>query len=89
MNLTKSASALAIIAALSTGFMATSAHADLPKQPVSVKVMDTDKNGKIEKAEYLAFMGKEFDRLAAGKGYCTFEEIAQGFDDMNKIYRNF
>lgn len=89
MKLTKSASALAIIAALSTGFMATSAHADLPKQPVSIKVMDTDKNGKIEKAEFLAFMDKEFDKLAGGKGYCTFEEIARGFDEMDKIYRNF
>lgn len=89
MNLTKPASALAIIAALSTGFMATSAHADLPKQPVSIKVMDANKNGRIEKAEYLSFMAKEFDKLAGVKGCCTFEEIARGFDEMDKNYRNF
>jgi len=41
-------------------------------------LMDTDKNGKISKQEWMKFMGAEFDRLDKGKtGELDFKEIAQ------------
>ncbi|MBI4757161.1 MAG: hypothetical protein HY778_17450 [Betaproteobacteria bacterium] len=42
--------------------------------------MDTNKNGRIEKAEYMEYVGKAFDSAAGAKGYCTFEEVKAGFD---------
>lgn len=79
MSTRKSISILALSLALSGGMLATPAFADLPGQPIDIRVMDTNKNGKVEKDEYLAFMSKMFDRSAGTKGYCTFEEVKQGF----------
>jgi hypothetical protein len=43
-----------------------------------VLMMDTDKNGKISKPEFLAFMGAEFDRLDKDKsGELDVKELAQ------------
>jgi hypothetical protein len=43
-----------------------------------VLLMDTDKNGKISKDEWMKFMGKEFDRLDTDKsGSLDVKEIAQ------------
>jgi hypothetical protein len=36
--------------------------------------MDTNKDGRITKQEYLAAMGAVFDKHAGAKGYCTPEE---------------
>jgi len=60
--------------------------ADLPSKPESVKTMDTNKNGKVEKQEYLAYMGKAFDKLSGGKGYCTFAEVRFGTSVMNAAF---
>jgi hypothetical protein len=79
MKLIKIASVVALAAVLAGGLAVNTAFADLPKKPLNVKVMDTNKNGRIEKSEYLAFMGAEFDKLAGGKGYCTYAEIEKGF----------
>jgi len=78
MKLTRSASLVALTFALVGGMAAAPALADLPKGAVNVKTMDTNKNGKVEKDEYLAFMAKEFDKTAGAKGYCTFEEVDRG-----------
>ena len=63
--------------------------ASVPKQPdkaamanVHVQelllVMDTDKNGKISKQEWMKFMEAEFDRLDKDKtGQLSPQEIAQ------------
>lgn len=41
-------------------------------------LMDTDKNGKISKAEWMDFMSAEFDRLDTDKsGELDLREIAQ------------
>ena len=41
-------------------------------------LMDTDKNGKISKEEYMKFMEAEFDRLDRDKrGYLDIKEIIQ------------
>ena len=41
-------------------------------------MMDTDKNGKISKQEFLAFMSAEFDRLDKDKsGELDVKELAQ------------
>ena len=80
MKLTTTAVALAL--ALSGTFVAAPALADLPSKPGDIRVMDTDRNGKVEKQEYLAFMAKEFEKTAGAKGYCTFAEIDQAFRNM-------
>lgn len=79
MSTRKTVSILALTLALGGGMLATPAFADLPSKPGDIRVMDTNKNGKIEKDEYLAFMAKQFDRAAGAKGYCTFQEIIEGF----------
>lgn len=81
MSTRKSLSILALTLALGGGMLATPAFADLPSKPDDIKVMDTNKNGKVEKDEYLAYMAKMFDKSAGAKGYCTFEEVAKGFRD--------
>jgi Ca2+-binding EF-hand superfamily protein len=41
-------------------------------------IMDTDKNGKISKQEWMAFMEAEFDRLDKAKnGQLDVKELAQ------------
>lgn len=47
-----------------------------PTSVAAFKAMDVDKNGKLTKAEYLAAMGKIFDKHAGAKGYCTPDEAA-------------
>ena len=43
-----------------------------------ILMMDTDKNGKISKQEFLAFMSAEFDRLDKDKsGELDVKELAQ------------
>jgi len=43
-----------------------------------VVLMDTDKNGKISKKEYMAFMEAEFDRLDKDKsGELDVKELGQ------------
>lgn len=86
MKLLKAASAIALASMLAGGLATNTAFADLPKKPLNVKVMDTNKNDRIEKAEYLAFMGAQFDKLAGGKGYCTYQEVADGIRNMPSAF---
>lgn len=84
MKLVHSLSSLALIAAL-LGAFAAPAFADIPKAPSNISVMDTNKNGRIEKEEFLAYMSASFDELAGAKGYCTFEEVEEGFRRLHKM----
>jgi len=87
MTLIKSASAVVLAMAL-TGLSVNAVLADLPSKPRSVEVMDTNKNGKVEKREYLAFMGGEFDKLSGAKGYCTYNEVKTGLKDMYNTFED-
>jgi len=82
----KSVSVVALAIALAGGLAAQTAWADLPNTPANVKIMDKNNNGKIEKNEYLAYMGGQFDKLAGNKGYCTFEEISSGLKKMGSAF---
>lgn len=84
MKLAHSLSALALSVALLGGF-ATPTFAALPKAPTNISAIDTNKNGRIEKEEYLAHMSASFDQLAGGKGYCSFEEVKEGFRQLNAL----
>ncbi|OGA48862.1 MAG: hypothetical protein A3G24_07475 [Betaproteobacteria bacterium RIFCSPLOWO2_12_FULL_62_13] len=86
MSLMKSASVVALAIALASGLAAETALADLPNTPANVKIMDKNKNGRIEKAEYLAYMGAQFDKLAGKKGYCTFEEVSAGLKKFGSVF---
>lgn len=86
MRLSKSASIVALAIALAGGLAAQTALADLPNKPANVKVMDKNKNGRIEKEEYLAYLGAQFDKLAGNKGYCTFEEISGGLRNLGSVF---
>lgn len=77
-----------LTAALATAFIggaAAPALADLPKEPNNISVMDTNNNGRIEKEEFITYMGTSFDELAGDKGYCTFEEVKVGFQRLNQM----
>jgi hypothetical protein len=86
MNLIKSASVIALAIALAGALAAQTALADLPNTPANVKIMDKNKNGRIEKSEYLAYMGAQFDKLAGNKGYCTFEEVSGGLRGLSSTF---
>jgi hypothetical protein len=84
---------ISAIAVLGANFAVLGASADdqqtLPKRPGKLALgeddveqllllMDTDKNGKISKAEWMNFMSKEFDRLDTDhSGELDVHEIAQ------------
>lgn len=70
------ASLVAGLVLLATGF--TQTRTSSPKQPDKLAIatenarqllllMDTDKNGKISKKEWMKFMSEEFDRLDKDK----------------------
>jgi hypothetical protein len=85
MKLTKILTATALTVAITGGMFAAPAYADVPKGPAAISVLDTNKNGRIEKDEYISYMSAAFDKSAGTKGYCTFEEIASGFQALNKM----
>lgn len=85
MKLARILSVTALSVAFAGGMVAAPAYADLPKGPAAISVIDSNKNGRIEKDEYLSYMGAEFDKTAGAKGYCTFEEVAAGFKAMAKM----
>ncbi|MBK7355947.1 EF-hand domain-containing protein [Propionivibrio sp.] len=64
--------------ALAGGMVATPAFAD--KSDDMMKMMDTNKNGMIEKDEYLAYQSKVFDKMAADKkGQATMKDVMKAF----------
>lgn len=79
MKLASTFSAAAVTLALIGGMASTSALAEVPKAPKDIAAMDTNKNGRIEKDEYVTAMTAEFEKTAGSKGYCTFEEVAEGW----------
>lgn len=83
MNTTKIIGTLALVALLGTGLLAAPAIADTPSIPRNIKTMDANKDGRIDREEYLTFLSERFDEAADSKGYCTFEEVRQGFDWMD------
>lgn len=88
MNRRQSVTALASMALAAGGLAASAARADLPKAAqANVREMDTNKNGRIEKDEYLTYMGRMFDRAAGSKGYCTFQEVIDSMQKLEEIYR--
>ena len=86
MSFIRSAMTIVLALALAGGLTANVAYADLPNTPANVKVMDRNKNGKIEREEYLAYMGRRFDELAGGKGYCTYEEVSAGLRKLGSAF---
>lgn len=44
------------------------------KSAEAIRKMDTNRDGKLTKDEFLAAMGAVFDKHAGAKGYCTPEE---------------
>ena len=80
MNTRKSASILALSLALAGGMIATPAFSADHSSDM-MKMMDTNKNGKIEKDEYIAYQSKMFDKMAGTKGYLTVPEVMQSFRD--------
>lgn len=78
MSMTKKSTMVALAMLLGAGLVASPVYAELPKQTRNVAVMDTNKDGKIDRDEYLGYMGAQFDKRAGTKGYCTFEEVSEG-----------
>lgn len=83
MSTRKSVSILALSLALAGGMIATPAFAD--QSADMMKMMDTNKNGMIEKDEYLAYQSKVFDKMQVDKkGGATMKEVMKSFrDDFN------
>ncbi len=86
MDRRKSVGALAAALVLVGSLAAMPARADLPRVVVDLREMDKNKNGRIERDEYLAAMAEMFDKAAGAKGYCTFEEVRTGLRQLNKVH---
>lgn len=80
MKARKSISILALSLALAGGMIATPAFAT-DNSADMLKMMDTNKDGTIEKDEYIAYQSKMFDKMAGTKGYLTVPEVMQSFRD--------
>lgn len=78
MNTRKSVSILALSLALAGGMIANPAFASDSSADM-MKMMDTNKNGKIEKDEYIAYQSKVYDKMAGTKGYITVQETMHAF----------
>jgi len=90
MSTTRRFTTVALAMLLGAGLLASPVHAELPKEPRNVAVMDANKDGKIDRDEYLDYMGTQFDKRAGTKGYCTFEEVSEGAKDIWELFgRNY
>lgn len=58
-----------------------------PCSAQSIKKMDTNRDGRLSKSEYLAAMGAIFDKHAGAKGYCTPEEAEAVRIDMMRSWQ--
>ena len=86
MNRRHTVSALAAAVMVAGSLLVAPAYADLPRVVVDLREMDKNKNGRIEREEYLSAMAEMFDRAAGSKGYCTFEEVRSGLQQLNKVH---
>jgi len=86
MSTTRRFTTVALAMLLGAGLLASPVHAELPRQPRNVAVMDTNQDGKIDRDEYLGYMGAQFDKRAGTKGYCTFEEVSEGAKDIWELF---
>ena len=78
---------LGVVALCAAGAMAGAAAAAENPQKVAagtpateqlLRLMDTDKSGKVSKADFMAFMDAEFDRLDVNKdGELDVKELTQ------------
>ena len=62
MSTTRRFTTVALAMLLGAGLLASPVHAELPKEPRNVAVMDANKDGKIDRVEYLDYMGTLFDK---------------------------
>lgn len=88
MNIARVVAAIALLVTSGAGAGTAAAQAaDKPKDKVALGesdvkqlllLMDTDKNGKISKEEYMRFMEAEFNRLDVDKsGELNVKELTQ------------
>ncbi|MBL8416295.1 MAG: hypothetical protein JNM42_17840 [Propionivibrio sp.] len=81
MSTRKSVSIVALSLALAGGMIATPAFA-ADNSADMMKMMDTNKNGMIEKDEYLAYHSKVFDKMPVDKkGGATMQDVMKSFRD--------
>jgi hypothetical protein len=79
MSTRKSVSIVALSLALAGGMIATPAFA-ADNSAEMMKMMDTNKNGMIEKDEYLAYHSKMFDKMPVDKkGGATMTDVMKTF----------
>lgn len=52
----------------------------------SIQAMDTNRDGRLTKDEYLAAMGTLFDKHAGAKGYCTPDEVREVQEEIRGFH---
>ena len=78
MSTRKSLSILALSLALGGGMIATPSFA-ADNSADMMKMMDTNKNGMVEKDEYIAYHSKMFDKMAGTKSNLSSQDVMKSF----------
>lgn len=52
----------------------------------SIQAMDTNRDGRLTKDEYLAAMSAIFDKHAGAKGYCTPDEVREAQEEIRGFH---
>lgn len=88
-KLAKTVSICALFAALAGGTVAAQAQimsGPDDNRPIDIKMMDTNGDKRVTKDEFLAAMGKAYDKMCGAKGWCTVEEMDMGMRKMPSMY---
>lgn len=72
MNTIRRVPHVALALLLTTGLLSAPAMAVVPPVPNDFAAMDTNKDGQVDKQEYMAVVSAHFDKATECKGYCTF-----------------
>jgi Ca2+-binding EF-hand superfamily protein len=50
------------------------------------KAMDYNKDGRIDRYEFVRYQGRMFDKMAGTKGYATYADVSKMMKDFGSVF---
>jgi hypothetical protein len=85
----KLVTALSMVVALAAGVAGgTATAADMMQNnPENTgKAMDYNKDGRIDRYEFVRYQGRMFDQMAGTKGYATYADVSKMMKDFGSVF---